>query len=107
MGIPQLSGQVAYSRLPSEEKLTECTQPPPLGEFENSARSWPIGILEPHGVAEGFGSISFMYPENTRTLKSVDPVARSTLLGCQSSDVTVDFRGFLMCLATHQSLSFS
>ena len=72
-----------------------------MGELLNSAISCPMGIFFPHGVSLGRSSMSFMNPENTLTLKSVDPHAKRTLLGCQSKDVTVDFRGFLMCFATH------
>ena len=52
-------------------------------------------------------STPLMYALNTRAWKSAQPAASSTLLGCQSIDVTVDRRGRLMCLATHQSLSSS
>ena len=45
------------SLLPEGEKETSCTQPPePL---ENSAMQFPKVIFFPHGVVEGFSSISF------------------------------------------------
>ena len=34
-------------------------------------------------------------------MKSQEPAARSTLLGCQSRLRTVERMGFLMCLHTH------
>jgi hypothetical protein len=40
-------------------RLTECIQPPPVVELLNSAISCPNGILLPHSVAAGFGSMSF------------------------------------------------
>lgn len=40
-------------------------------------------------------------PPSHRHLKSQEPAARSTLLGCQSRLRTVERMGFLMCLHTH------
>ena len=48
-----------------------------------------------------------MNAENTRATPSALPAASKTELGCHSSDKTVVRSGFLMCLATHQSLSSS
>lgn len=45
---------------------------------------FPKVILLPQLVAEGLGSTSFTYAENTLALKSVDPAASKMLLGCQS-----------------------
>ena len=39
--------------------------------------------------------------KNDNTLKSEEPAAIRTLLGCQSTDRTVERIGFLMCLLTH------
>ena len=99
--LMEASWAIQASRSPSWEKLTPWTQPPPIGELLNSAINCPIGIFLPHGVSLGLSSMSLMKPENTLTLKSVEPHAKRTLLGCQSREVTVDFSGFLMCLATH------
>ena len=41
------------------------------------------------------------------TLQSDEPAAINTLLECQSMAVTVDLLGFLICLETHHSFSFS
>ena len=61
----------------------------------------PKGIFFPQLVDSGLDSISFIYAENTRALKSEEPAAMSILFGCQSNDSTVDRMGFLICLLTH------
>ncbi len=61
--------------VPSWLNPTLWIQPPPLGELENSAIRFANGIFAPHSVGAGLGSISLMYVENTRTLKSVEPAA--------------------------------
>jgi hypothetical protein len=48
-----------------------------------------------------------MNAENTRAFMSALPAARSTLLGCQSTESTVDLIGFFKSLETHQSFSGS
>lgn len=61
--------------VPSWLNPTLWIQPPPVGELENSAIRFANGIFAPHSVGAGLGSISLMYVENTRTLKSVEPAA--------------------------------
>lgn len=48
-----------------------------------------------------------MNAENTRAFMSALPAARRTLLGCQSTESTVDLMGFFNSLETHQSFSGS
>lgn len=48
-----------------------------------------------------------MKAEKTRALASALPAAIKTLFGCQSIERTVDRRGFLRCLETHQLFSSS
>lgn len=67
----------------------------------------PKFIFEPHVVGAGFASISLIYAEKIRHLKSQEPVPIKILLGCQSIANTVELICFLMCLLTHQSFSFS
>merc|ERR1711874_632721 len=59
----ELSCPTQASLLPSPEKLTACTQPPPFWELENSVMRFPMGILLPQAVGDGLASISFINPE--------------------------------------------
>lgn len=51
--------------------------------------------------------MSLIQAENTLAFMSAEPAASKMLLGCQSRDRTVDRRGFLIRLATHQLFSSS
>lgn len=51
--------------------------------------------------------MSLIQAEKTRAFMSAEPAARRMLLGCQSSERTVDRSGFLSRLATHQLFSSS
>ena len=51
--------------------------------------------------------MSLIQAENTRAFMSAEPAARRMLFGCQSSERTVNRRGFLSRLATHQLFSSS
>lgn len=62
-------------------RAVRSISPPP---FEYSAMEFPNVIFLPQLVAAGFSSTSLMYAENTRALKSLEPEASRTLLGCQS-----------------------
>lgn len=48
-----------------------------------------------------------MKADKTRAFMSALPAARRTLLGCQSTESTVDLMGFFKSLETHQSFSGS
>lgn len=69
--------------------------------LDHSPITAPKGIFFPQFVDSGLDSISFMYVEKTRILKSEEPAQSSTLFGCQSRESTVERIGFLMCLLTH------
>lgn len=58
-------------------------------------------------VGPYFFSMSLIQAENTLAFMSAEPAASKMLLGCQSRDRTVDRRGFLIRLATHQLFSSS
>lgn len=48
------------------KRVTKSFLPPPV-ELENSVINWPRGILAPHGVGVGFGSISLIQAEKILT----------------------------------------
>jgi len=89
-------------RLPEGDQATSCTQP--VAEY--SAKHCPKGSLLPKAVSPGFLSMPLMKAEKIRALKSLEPVAKKTLLGCHATLHTVDLC-FFTCLLTHQSLSSS
>ena len=66
-GTTSASPQSSPTLLPSAEKETLCTQPPPPVELENSAMRFPNGILAPHGEAVGLASMSLIHAEKIRT----------------------------------------
>lgn len=90
---------------PEGENPTPWTQPP-LG-LPYSPHRVLKGNFSPQTDGWGLLSTSFIYAEKTRAFASALPAASKTLLGCQSTERTVERIGFLSCLETHQSLSGS
>ncbi|CAH1991147.1 unnamed protein product [Acanthoscelides obtectus] len=82
--------------LPSGEKLTSWTHPTGAFWFTNSVMSWPRGIFAPHWVALGTSSMSLMYDEKMRTLKSEEPAASRQLFGCQSRQIAPSIEVFFI-----------
>lgn len=62
---------------------------------------------QPNRRTKNLLSTSLIYAEKTLAFISALPAARRTLLGCQSTERTVDLIGFLRRRETHQLLSSS